>query len=97
MSHPSSSHYPSSPRTYLIDDCSPPLPIARKIRAYAKPHWLPVTLRPAEPLKVRQRPLTREASSKARVGRSELRFSVPPDAPGATCAAPPIVTGEQSA
>jgi hypothetical protein len=41
--------HPSSLMVYMADGCIPRMPIAKRIKAYKKEHWLPVTLRPAKP------------------------------------------------
>jgi hypothetical protein len=33
----------TQPLTYLIDGCALKLPLAKSVRQYKKPHWLPVT------------------------------------------------------
>ena len=38
---------PSSIFVYLADGMTMSLPIAKRVRAYKKPHWAPTTLRPA--------------------------------------------------
>jgi hypothetical protein len=58
--------YPANPLTYLIDGCSLALPLAKQVKAYAKPHWWPVTLRPVEQLKPRERALVRRAAAQAK-------------------------------
>ena len=46
-------YHPASLFVYLIDGLSPSLPIAKSVRKYTKPHWLPVTICtfPLEPKK----------------------------------------------
>jgi hypothetical protein len=39
---------PVSVMSYLLDGTSLTLPLAKRLRAYAKPHWLPVCFRPIE-------------------------------------------------
>lgn len=48
---------PASWLIYLIDGMSLSLPIAKRVQDYKKPHWAPVTLRPAKalPAKARRR------------------------------------------
>jgi hypothetical protein len=38
---------PCNPLSYFIDGCALTLPLARRVRKYKEPHWLPVVLRPA--------------------------------------------------
>jgi hypothetical protein len=40
---------------YLIDGRSMSLPIAKRLKPYTKPHWLPMTLRPIKHLPVARR------------------------------------------
>jgi hypothetical protein len=40
---------PTQTLTYLIDGTTLRFPIAKRARAYAKPHWLPVVVRPVAP------------------------------------------------
>jgi len=39
---------PVSVMSYLLDGTYLTLPLAKRLRAYAKPHWLPVCFRPIE-------------------------------------------------
>ena len=39
---------PSQFLVYLADGRVPNMPIAKRLHPYQEPHWLPVTLRPAE-------------------------------------------------
>ena len=39
---------PSSMWVYLADGSALTFPIAKRVRTYTKPHWAPVTLRPAK-------------------------------------------------
>lgn len=56
--------YPASLLVYLVDGAFPQLPLAKKYRAYAKPHWLPVTLRLPERLAPREQQMIAKARRK---------------------------------
>jgi hypothetical protein len=45
---------PVSVMSYLLDGTYLTLPLARRLRAYAKPHWLPVCFRPIERCKAQE-------------------------------------------
>ena len=47
--------YPAQPLIYLCDGLALNLPIARRIRDYAKPHWLPVSFRHTSRLTAKER------------------------------------------
>lgn len=37
--------HPCELLVYLVDGAVPQLPLAKRVKAYAKPHWLPVTVK----------------------------------------------------
>lgn len=39
---------------YLLDGCVMPMPMAARVRGYAKPHWLPVVLDAAPAIRARR-------------------------------------------
>jgi hypothetical protein len=65
---------PVSVISYLLDGTSLTLPLAKRLRAYAKPHWLPVCFRPIERCKAQElRPKETRRRRKAHARKAQRR------------------------